>query len=292
MVESWVKDGKAFSNINNDDSSFFKQIWTSPDSVGTTSQTGNDLIYYNIDIYSNDKDAINGIRSMGDGGEVKKDNSIGFIPMDLEENLRYIARFNDVSIKDVIGFLSAMIDSGLTDADLKTPPTKTGRQYEKAREKKVKEIWSIIEPNYKGELKGNMYYSIINRMLENNDRLGVNYLERFKPYRKYQKDSMAEGGAIKNTIRFTENDYKRLVEDRQNDYPFYSIEAGNYWAIKKEKNNNSVAKFYPLKQELVVWGNDSDLIEWLRDHSYKLSEGGAIEQIDKEIIESQFGKTE
>ncbi len=86
--------------------------------------------------------------------KMKDGGAIGFIPMDLEEIIVNTAKWGDTDMKGVIGILSAMIDSGLTDDDLKTPPTKTGNQYTNAKDKKTKEIWAIIEPNYKGELKG------------------------------------------------------------------------------------------------------------------------------------------
>jgi hypothetical protein len=118
---------------------------------------------------------------------------IGFIPMALEEDLRITAKWGGTDIKGVIGILNAMIDSGLTDEDLKPAPTKTGTQYEKAKDKKTREIWSKIEPNYKGDLTGNMYYSTIYRLV---DRANTpdQILKRFKPFRENQKDSFADGG--------------------------------------------------------------------------------------------------
>lgn len=119
---------------------------------------------------------------MGDGG------SIGFIPMELENDLSIISKRGGLdSISDVIGILNAMIDSELTDEDLITPKTKTGSQYEKQRDLKTKEIWSKIESNYNGNLKGNQYYSAVNLMVYNKNSMNENLLEKFKPYRKNQK---------------------------------------------------------------------------------------------------------
>jgi hypothetical protein len=117
---------------------------------------------------------------LADGGE-----TIGFIPYDLEEDLAIIAKWGGTNIKGVIGFLNAMIDSGLTDEDLKPNPTNTRIQREKAEENKIQEIWKKIQPNYKGGLKGNMYYSTIKRLVQ---RSGTddNILKRFKPFRKHQ----------------------------------------------------------------------------------------------------------
>ncbi len=58
MVENWKKEGRAFSNVKNDDSKFFTAIKKKASSVGITSQTGNDLLYYKTTMYASDSDAI------------------------------------------------------------------------------------------------------------------------------------------------------------------------------------------------------------------------------------------
>ena len=132
-------------------------------------------------------------RLFADGG------GIGFIPMDLEETLRITAHWGGTDIKGVIGFLNAMIDSDMTDEDLKPKPTKSGIARQNAIDKKTREIWSKIEPNYKGGLKGNMYYSTIHRLV---DRANTpdQILKRFKPFRNLQKDSFADGGYNQNEM--------------------------------------------------------------------------------------------
>jgi hypothetical protein len=116
-----------------------------------------------------------------DGGKKKK------LPKHLEEKLEIIAKWCDINIEDVIGYLDAMIDSGLTYDDLKINPTKNTRfQRERATEKKIKEIWEKIEPNYKGRLKGNHYYGVIKEIiisgrLYSND--SGDLLKDFKSYR-------------------------------------------------------------------------------------------------------------
>ena len=112
---------------------------------------------------------------------------MGFIPMDLEEDLRIVAKWGGTNIVGVIGFLSALIDSKITDKDLETPPTKTGTQFEKAIDKKTKEIWRMAEPKYKGTLVGNMYYGTISHLVQGQSRFNTNILKRYKPFRKYQK---------------------------------------------------------------------------------------------------------
>jgi len=128
--------------------------------------------------------------TMADGG------GIGFIPMNLEEDLRIIAKWGGTDIKGVIGILNAMIDSGVTNEDLIPKPTKnTPFQIEKATEKKIQEIWNRIKPNYKGDFKGNMYYSTLKEMIRRNS-IYKDVLTKFKPFRKYQKDSFADGGFL------------------------------------------------------------------------------------------------
>lgn len=60
MVENWEKEGKAYSNVSNDDTKFFDGIGLKAMEVGITSQTGNNIIYYNTDIYDGDTNAIKG----------------------------------------------------------------------------------------------------------------------------------------------------------------------------------------------------------------------------------------
>lgn len=116
--------------------------------------------------------------------ETKK--TMGFIPMDLEDDLVNTGRWGGTNIVGVIGFLSAMVDAKLTDNDLKTPPTKTGHQYQKQKDKKIKEIWKYIEPKYKGTV-GHLHYSLISHLVDGQTRFNKDILKRFKPYRKYQK---------------------------------------------------------------------------------------------------------
>lgn len=145
-------------------------------------------------------------KTVGEEYLYEKGGSIGFIPMGLENDLAIISRRGGLkSVKDVIGILNAMIDSGLTDEDLKTPSTKTGFQYQKALDKKTTEILDKIEGNigeyYKDGLKGNMPYSAIRLMVENKSN-GKNLLKEFKTWRESQK--FEHGGKISNEIVLNE----------------------------------------------------------------------------------------
>jgi hypothetical protein len=52
MVENWKKYGFAISSVSktNDDADFFKTLKIDQDEVGITSQTGNDVVYYNTKV--------------------------------------------------------------------------------------------------------------------------------------------------------------------------------------------------------------------------------------------------
>ena len=133
-----------------------------------------------------------GIENPKEKWKMEKGGGIGFIPMDLEEELAILAKWGGLNIRQVIEYLNAMIDAGLTDNDLEAKPTKnTLFQREKAVETKINEIWKKIKPYYKGNLQGYRYYSLIKELVSRTQT--YNILSKFKPYRKYQE--FAKGGA-------------------------------------------------------------------------------------------------
>lgn len=69
MITSWYNDGIAYSHLKNNDSDFFERIGIPYEKVGITSQTGNDIVYYNTGVYDNDTDALRG-RKMENGGSM------------------------------------------------------------------------------------------------------------------------------------------------------------------------------------------------------------------------------
>ena len=216
-----------------------------------------------------------------DGGEA---NTIGFIPMDLEQKLALLSKWGGTNIKGVIGYLNAMIDSGVTDNNLVINPTKNTRfQREKAVEKKIKEIWEKIEPQYKGNLKGNMYYSTLKELIERN-WIYENLLQKFKPFRKYQKfdnggmaglgevsgmlpsalpmstiTPMAKGGKVGYTKKDILNFIKQL-KNIQEDILEYKKELDNKnlseWEVDNIENNKlpelRVQESYIINQ--LQWG--------------------------------------
>jgi len=146
------------------------------------------------DLSFSERNALEVYEGASKGQRFSNGGGIGFLPMELEEKINNIARWGGASMKEVIEYLNAMIDSGVTDEDLKPNPTKrTSFQVERAIDQKTKEIWKRIEPNYKGSLTGNRYYSIIRKMVETTN-YNPTFLAQYKPFRKLQKDSYAEGG--------------------------------------------------------------------------------------------------
>jgi hypothetical protein len=173
------------------------------------------------------------ITTMNNGGGV---DTIGFIPMDIEEKLALLSKWGGTNIKGVIGYLNAMIDSGVTDNDLVINPTKnTSFQRERAIEKKIKEIWEKIEPQYKGGQKGNMYYGTLKELIERN-YIYENLLQKFKPFRKNQK--FDNGGGVgkiklKDKVFWKGNEYtlSKITDDRiggmiDKKYHLYSYKVG------------------------------------------------------------------
>lgn len=124
----------------------------------------------------------------------KNGGGIGFIPMDVEDKFSLLAKWGGMNIREVIEYFNAMIDANITDADLQITPTKnTLFQRERSVEQKIKEIWGKVEPKYKGELKGNRYYSMFKELISRNS-IYEGLLTRFKAFRKNQK--FAEGGGV------------------------------------------------------------------------------------------------
>ena len=49
MVDTWEKYGWAYSHINNNDNEFFERINKQYEDIGTTSESGTDIIFYDND---------------------------------------------------------------------------------------------------------------------------------------------------------------------------------------------------------------------------------------------------
>jgi hypothetical protein len=168
------------------------------------------------------------IEKHAQGGE------IGFIPMELEEKLILLAKWGGTNERGVIGLLNAMIDSGITDEDLKYTLLKkeTRLRREKAIEMKIDEIWRRIQPKYNQELKGNMYYSTLKELITRSGGTYENLLQKFKPFRKYQKFS--KGGEVelnklkKQAEKFNKNDvrYKEIQKK------IYELEFEKEYALE------------------------------------------------------------
>ena len=97
------------------------------------------------------------------------------------------------------------------------------------------------------------------------------------PYDKY-----AKGGWIGNTIKFTKNDYLKLIEDSSNNYPFYSVKNGKKQLIHNDTDDEIVAKWDEEKQELEIKSNNfsESLNKWLKDNSFlkeEFAKGGLVD---------------
>ena len=79
--------------------------------------------------------------------------------------------------------------------------------------------------------------------------------------------AMEAGGRVGKKIRFTGSDYDQLINDRQNNYPFYSTKEGNNYVLKSEAHDIEVAKYYPEKEQLLISSN-VDLRNWLHKKGY------------------------
>ena len=92
-----------------------------------------------------------------------------------------ISKRHNISFKDTLSILNALVDAKISSNDLKITPSKSGFAVQNKLQKKTIEIWKKAEPKYKGNLKGNGYYSPLR------DIIVRDLLNKYKPFRKYQK---------------------------------------------------------------------------------------------------------
>jgi uncharacterized protein with FMN-binding domain len=107
----------------------------------------------------------------------------------LPETYSLIKKWSDnmVTDADIDSVIEAMIKAKITDADLVTPPTKTGTQFTKAKEKLNNEIFKKVEQVYVGNLKGNQPYSIISTMVDYATRFGDKTIAEYKKQNTHTK---------------------------------------------------------------------------------------------------------
>ena len=200
--------------------------------------------------------------------------------MDLEEDLRITAKWGGTDIKGVIGILNAMIDSGLTDEDLKPKPTKSGSARQNASDKKTKEIWAKIEPQYKGDFKGNMYFSTIRRLVERANSTDY-ILKKYKPFRKYQKfeeggEMMADGGILipqQGTLYTKDKKSKLEYYKKGNDYAF------KVYDVENNPVENYTRNQYKKRSDEEALMTYNQFINYLYSELYiddKMADGGGV----------------
>ena len=121
MIEGWKEEGRAFSVLQNDDSDFFKAIGIPYDKLGITSQTGNDIVYYDTKIYDSDTDALRKRRkkAFAEGGIVDLFEDYENIPEKVQKILdKYSDEFggdgSDMDYKDTANMLKEIEAEGYT----------------------------------------------------------------------------------------------------------------------------------------------------------------------------------
>lgn len=81
-----------------------------------------------------------------------------------------------------------------------------------------------------------------------------------------------DGGEVKS-IRFTSNDYNKLVGDVSEDYPYYSIKNADTQDVYDDKTEQKVATWYMQEEELKINQKapkklKEDVKKWLKRNSY------------------------
>jgi len=94
------KEGRAFSNLSimDQDDKFFQLVGVSPDKMGITSQTGNDIIYYDTNIYADDNAALRKIKKLAIGGILEHGINKGDLIVDVYKDYGIVAEGGDKNI--------------------------------------------------------------------------------------------------------------------------------------------------------------------------------------------------
>jgi hypothetical protein len=162
----------------------------------------------------------NGYEKGGFVDKIDYENSIGFIPMDLEQDLVYISKWGNISIKETINILNAIVDSGLTTEEIKPILPKSTMRWMQIRDGKTKEVWNKIEKYYKGNLIGNQYFQALHDLISKKPKL----IDQFRPFRKMQK--FQDGGIINN------GEYGAIIDWKN--FTLNELDAFlKYWSIGK-----------------------------------------------------------
>ena len=103
MINGWKENGVAYSTIHNLDVDFFEAIGVPYEKLGITSQTGNDIVYYDTNIYKSGHNALRGIKHAR-GGKLKNAklmiiNSSNPLSKQLQKETG--KSWNDINFKDI-----------------------------------------------------------------------------------------------------------------------------------------------------------------------------------------------
>jgi len=93
------------------------------------------------------------------------------------------------------------------------------------------------------------------------------------------------------TIRFTKSDYAKLVEDKENDYPFFGTKDGYNYVIKSDKAENTVAK-WDSKKQILSYYNYAEITKWLSDNSFLKEKKKPVKKTTKKVTVKPEPKTE
>jgi hypothetical protein len=191
------------------------------------------------------------------GVSFEKGGSIGFIPIDLEEDLVLVAEWCMMDMRNLIEYLNAFVDAGITPIDFKQERKNTHLQREKETKRMIDDIWKKSAPFYKGE-DNNREWSLINRLSRQTD-----IITRFQPYRKYQK--FEKGGNIDN--KFTYMMLSRLQLDNEAFLNGISNRAGSekgLWAGNVEDQIAEMKKLWNSLKEKPEWLSMEDIQKYER----------------------------
>lgn len=257
MVENWKKEGRAFSSINNEDSLFFEKIGVPSGEVGITSQTGNDLLYYDTNIYASDSDAIKK-RKMAHGGELGDhyDLRIGLGSESMDEKISRAIR--DLFVRQN-GVLDKKIMDNTISALSKHLPVynRVWKDYIKTMEIK-EENGKYVNPFVMAQGGGvdkfkvgdKVKISYISDSSKHNGEVGT--ITSLHDYNYYPKGDMSViEKKTQGEITYSDGSVEEVSD-------FYRQESGLVSAIKKVKHQDSMATGGQVKEKIIVEYGDGE----------------------------------
>ena len=217
------------------------------------------------------------------GGSVSNERMYNFLQDDLQKLEESI---KSADMEEVNRFFSYWLGSS---NHLKSLETKTNERMYNFLKDDLEKLENAVENNDTEEVE--RFFSYWGQHLESLKMANGGSLQYLTDpnFGNFQNTGAFEkGGNIDGTMTFYQNDYDKLIGDSSEDYPFFSVKSGSYWEIKKDKDEKTVAKWFPKSSLLkITRPQDKDLVEWLNRNSYlsqdeyeKFELGGALEFSD------------